>query len=55
LRELVYPVLELREEKWIFVKVEGGKVDFFLFVNPIHLLMNKDVYALLKKRRKQVH
>jgi hypothetical protein len=30
LREVVCPVLELREEKRTFVKVEGGKVDFFL-------------------------
>jgi hypothetical protein len=29
LREVVCPVLELREEKWTFVKVGGGKVDFF--------------------------
>jgi hypothetical protein len=30
LRELVCPALKLREEKWIFVKVRGGKIDFFL-------------------------
>jgi hypothetical protein len=30
LREVIYPVLELREEKRTFVKVEGVKVDFFL-------------------------
>jgi len=29
-RELDYPVLELRKEKRIFVKIEGEKVDFFL-------------------------
>jgi hypothetical protein len=29
LREVVCPVLELREEKQTFVKVGGGKVDFF--------------------------
>jgi hypothetical protein len=34
LREAIYPVLELREEKPTFVKVEGGKIDFFLFFNP---------------------
>jgi hypothetical protein len=26
---VIYPVLELREEKRTFVKVEGGKIDFF--------------------------
>jgi hypothetical protein len=30
LREVICPVLELREEKRTFVKVGGGKVDFFL-------------------------
>jgi hypothetical protein len=29
LREVICPVLELREEKRTFVKVGGGKVDFF--------------------------
>jgi hypothetical protein len=29
LREVIYPVLELREEKQTFVKVGGGKIDFF--------------------------
>jgi hypothetical protein len=27
---VVYPVLEFREEKQTFTKVEGGNVDFFL-------------------------
>jgi hypothetical protein len=31
LREVVCPVLKLREEKWTFVIVGGGKIDFFLF------------------------
>jgi hypothetical protein len=31
LREVICPVLELREEKRTFVKVGGGKVDFFPF------------------------
>jgi hypothetical protein len=30
LREVVCPVLKLREEKWTFVIVGGGKIDFFL-------------------------
>jgi len=30
LREVICPVLKLREEKRTFVKVEGGKVDFFV-------------------------
>jgi hypothetical protein len=30
LREVVCPVLKLREEKRILVKVGGGKIDFFL-------------------------
>jgi hypothetical protein len=30
LREVFYPVLKLREEKQIWVRVGGGKVDFFL-------------------------
>jgi hypothetical protein len=34
LREVIYPVLELREEKRTFVKVGGGKVDFFLDILP---------------------
>jgi hypothetical protein len=29
LREVICPVLELREEKRTFVNVGGGKVDFF--------------------------
>jgi hypothetical protein len=29
LREVICPVLELREEKRTFMKVGGGKVDFF--------------------------
>jgi hypothetical protein len=29
LREVVCPVLKLREEKWTFVIVGGGKIDFF--------------------------
>jgi hypothetical protein len=29
LREVICPVLELREEKRTFVKIGGGKVDFF--------------------------
>jgi hypothetical protein len=29
LREVVCPVLKLREEKWTFVMVGGGKIDFF--------------------------
>jgi hypothetical protein len=29
LREVVCPILEFREEKRTFAKVEGGKVDFF--------------------------
>jgi hypothetical protein len=32
LREIVYPILEFREEKWTFAKVKRGKVDFFLLV-----------------------
>jgi hypothetical protein len=34
LREVICPVLELREEKRTFVKVGGGKVDFFQKKNP---------------------
>jgi hypothetical protein len=30
LREVICPVLELREEKRTFVKVGGEKIDFFL-------------------------
>jgi hypothetical protein len=26
---VIYPILEFREEKQIFAKVEGGNVDFF--------------------------
>jgi hypothetical protein len=33
LREVICPVLELREEKRTFVKVGGGKVDFFSIYN----------------------
>jgi hypothetical protein len=33
LREVVCLVLELREEKWTFAKVEGEKIDFFLYTN----------------------
>jgi hypothetical protein len=33
LREVICPVLELREEKRTFVKVEGGKVNFFLYIS----------------------
>jgi hypothetical protein len=29
LREVVCPILEFREEKWTFAKVEKEKVDFF--------------------------
>jgi hypothetical protein len=29
LREVVYPVLDFREKKRTFVKIEGGKVNFF--------------------------
>jgi hypothetical protein len=29
LREVVCPVLKFREEKRIFVKIEGGKMNFF--------------------------
>jgi hypothetical protein len=29
LREVICPVLELRDEKRTFVEVGGGKVDFF--------------------------
>jgi hypothetical protein len=31
LREVVCLVLEFKEEKQTFIKVEEGKVDFFLF------------------------
>jgi hypothetical protein len=49
LREVVCPVLELREEKQTFVKVEGGNVDFFFFFESIN-------WALLKAAREcQVH
>jgi hypothetical protein len=34
LREVVCPVLELREKNQTFVKVGGGKVDFFLYFSP---------------------
>jgi hypothetical protein len=33
LREVVCPILKLREEKWTFVMVGGGKIDFFLKKN----------------------
>jgi hypothetical protein len=33
LRELVCPILKLREEKRTWVRVRGGKVDFFLRQN----------------------
>jgi hypothetical protein len=29
LREVVYPVLDFREEKQTFTKIKGGNVDFF--------------------------
>jgi len=32
LEEAGYPVLQLREENLTFMIVEGGKVDFFLFL-----------------------
>jgi hypothetical protein len=32
LREVVYPVLKLREENQTFVKVEGEKIDFFPYM-----------------------
>jgi hypothetical protein len=31
LKEVVYPVLEFREEKRTFVKVEGGKLTFSFY------------------------
>jgi hypothetical protein len=32
---MIYPVLEFREEKQTFAKVEEGNVDFFhLFIGP---------------------
>jgi hypothetical protein len=34
LREVVCPVLKLREEKWTFVIVGGGKIDFFRYIKP---------------------
>jgi hypothetical protein len=27
---VIFPVLELREEKWTSLRVGGGKIDFFL-------------------------
>jgi hypothetical protein len=35
LREVVCSVLKLREEKWTFVKVGGGKIDFFQLKNTV--------------------
>jgi hypothetical protein len=39
LREVVYPVLKLREEKWTFVIVGGGKIDFFLLSSALGALI----------------
>jgi hypothetical protein len=33
LRDVFFPVLEFRDQKWTFAKVKGPKVDFFL-LNP---------------------
>jgi hypothetical protein len=30
LRDVFFLLLEFRDQKWIFAKVEGPKVDFFL-------------------------
>jgi len=32
--EVFCPILEFREEKWTFAKVERGNLDFFLLVKP---------------------
>jgi hypothetical protein len=45
LREVICPVLELREEKRTFVKVGGGKVDFFLLIIRPLLLVSSSVVA----------
>jgi hypothetical protein len=29
LREVIFPVLKLKEEKWTLLRVRGGKIDFF--------------------------
>jgi hypothetical protein len=43
LREVVCPVLKLREEKWTFVIVGGGKIDFF----PKYLEVSRPYMSLL--------
>ena len=40
--EVIYPVLEFREEKRTFTKVEGGNVDFFL----LEILIDQQNLAL---------
>jgi hypothetical protein len=36
--EVVYSILEFREKHWIFIKVEGGKLDFFpLRIKELHI------------------
>jgi len=46
---VVYPVLEFREEKQTFAKVEGGNVDFFLLDLENNRAYVYDMYILLGK------
>jgi hypothetical protein len=36
LREVIYPILEFKEKKQTFAKIEEGKINFFFWVFSAH-------------------